>query len=48
MVLIGQLLAALVAVKIIEQIPRTAGLRPFPRRARKSVFFESPFRIRRL
>jgi hypothetical protein len=45
--IIGGLLAALVAVKVIEQIPRAARLKPFPKTKRKSVFYESPFRTRR-
>lgn len=45
MAIIGQLLGALVAVKIIEQIPRAARLKTFPKR--RSVFFDSPFKMRR-
>ncbi len=48
MVIIGQLLATIVALKVIEQIPRAARLKPFPRRGRDPMLFDSPFGKRRL
>lgn len=42
---IATLLATIVALKVIEQIPRAARLRPFS--SRRMRLFDSPFRIGR-
>ncbi len=44
---IATLLATIVALKIIEQIPRAARLQPFSNRRIRMRVFDSPFRIKK-
>ncbi len=44
---IATLLATIVALKVIEQIPRAARLQPFSNKRIRMRLFDSPFKRRR-